>query len=117
MLRRTSTLRTNSILKPISLFYNNYYNNEKSNNKNSNNENKDLTEMMNDGIRKSIEIAKMKDQDVIIKKYLKYQEDQEEDYQVINNFLNFNHTNYFFFILSFLAGYHFRYFIERNKNT
>jgi len=113
MLRRTSMLRTNSILRPIASFYNNYYNNE-----NSNNYNKDLTEMMNDGIRRSIEISKKKDQDIIIKKYLKYQEDQkEQDYQVINNFLNFNHTNYIFFVLSFLAGYHFRYFIERNKNT
>ena len=74
-----------------------------------------LKKIMDESIKRTIENTKK----LNITKYL-------NDYQIIvppqqvnnnNNNNNNNNYNYIFYIISFLAGYHFRYFNEQNKNT
>ena len=74
--------------------------------------------MLDEGIKRTIKNTKSINNDgkMDITKYLstnflKNGNDNDNDND------NYNYNNYIYLFFSFLAGYHFRYFITRNTNT
>jgi hypothetical protein len=104
MLKFNSFFSLHDNLKPNLLFTPNLGYNK------NNRYNNDLKKLINEGVQRTIENTKKRNES----KYL-------NDYQIIVPAQRDNNSNssynYIFYILSFLAGYHFRYFSEYSKNT
>ena len=115
MLRLTSVLPNPTFSFLYDKKYNDQYNSEYNSEYNS-----DLRKIMNEGIRRTIEYSKKKNEEIMINKYLKEQSQLPNIFSsatTCDNSNNGNNRYYIFCFLSFLAGYHFRYFIERTNNT